>query len=171
MANETALRPGELKDVLLREIAAANLSARDLEEVGTILEGREGVARVCGLTNALAGEMREFRASTGENIMGQALSLEEDNIGAVILGNYLLLKEGDEVRRTSRVFEVPVGRAMVGRVVDPLGAPMDGRGPIKADGMRRVVLVAAVCILLRPVMESTTSGIIALSSLNDTGAG
>ena len=89
MANETALRPGELKDVLLREIESANLSATDLEEVGTILEVKDGVARVYGLTKALAGEMLEFRSSEGTNIMGLALNLEEDNIGAVILGDYL----------------------------------------------------------------------------------
>ena len=130
MANETALRPGELKDVLLREIASANLSATDLDEVGTILEVKDGVARVYGLMKALAGEMLEFRSSGGETVIGLALNLEEDNIGAVILGNYLSLKEGDEVRRTNTVFEVPVGRAMVGRVVNPLGEPMDGRGPI-----------------------------------------
>ncbi len=171
MANETVLRPGELKDVLLREIAAANLSAHDLEEVGTILEVKDGVARVYGLTNAMAGEMLEFRASTGENIMGQALNLEEDNIGAVILGNYLLLKEGDEVRRTSRVFEVPVGRAMVGRVVDPLGAPMDGLGPIKADGMRRVELVAPGIIVRQPVKEPIQTGIKAIDSMIPIGRG
>src|SRR5262245_56968340 len=127
MANDTALRPGELKDVLLREIEAADLSATDLEEVGTILEVKDGVARVYGLTKALAGEMLEFRSQNGDQIVGQALNLEEDNIGAVVLGNYLELKEGDEVRRTNKVFEVPVGRAMVGRVVNPLGQPIDGR--------------------------------------------
>src|SRR3990172_672995 len=113
MANETALRPGELKDVLLREIEAADLSAADLEEVGTILEVKDGVARVYGLTKALAGEMLEFRSSTtGDTITGLALNLEEDNIGAVILGNYLELREGDEVRRTDKVFAVPVGRGL-----------------------------------------------------------
>src|SRR5437868_12461883 len=142
MATDTALRPGELKDVLLREIASANLSATDLEEVGTILEVKDGVARVYGLTKALAGEMLEFRASTGTTVVGLALNLEEDNIGAVILGNYLDLKEGDEVRRTSRVFEVPVGRALIGRVVNPLGEPLDGRGPIASTETRRVELVA-----------------------------
>jgi len=87
MANETVLRPGELKDVLLREIEAADLSATDLEEVGTILEVKDGVARIYGLTAAMAGEMLELRASaTDETISGLALNLEEDNIGAVILG-------------------------------------------------------------------------------------
>src|SRR3990172_7810942 len=143
MANETALLPGELKDVLLREIEAADLAAVNLEEVGTVLEVKDGVARVYGLTKALAGEMLEFRSSTsGETITGLALNLEEDNIGAVILGNYLELREGDEVRRTDKVFAVPVGRGLIGRVVDPLGRPVDGRGPITADATRRVELVA-----------------------------
>ena len=124
MANETVLRPGELKDVLLKEIEAADLASTDLEEVGTVLEVKDGVARVYGLTAAMSGEMLEFRASASdETISGLALNLEEDNIGAVILGNYLDLREGDEVRRTGRVFEVPVGDGMVGRVVDPLGRP------------------------------------------------
>ena len=171
MANDTTLRPGELKDVLLREIEAADLSATDLEEVGTILEVKDGVARVYGLTKALAGEMLEFRSQAGETIVGQALNLEEDNIGAVVLGNYLELKEGDEVRRTNKVFEVPVGRAMVGRVVNPLGQPIDGRGPIKATETRRVELVAPGIIVREPVKEPLQTGIKAIDSMIPIGRG
>ena len=171
MANETALRPGELKAVLLREIEAANLGAADLEDVGTVLEVKDGVARVYGLTKALAGEMLEFRAQTGETIVGQALNLEEDNIGAVVLGNYLLLKEGDEVRRTSKVFEVPVGKAMVGRVVNALGEPIDGRGPIAAAETRRVELVAPGIIVRQPVKEPLQTGIKAIDSMIPIGRG
>ena len=171
MATDTALRPGELKNVLLKEIEAANLSATDLEEVGTILEVKDGVARVYGLTKALAGEMLEFRARTGESIMGQALNLEEDNIGAVVLGNYLLLKEGDEVRRTGKVFEVPVGKAMVGRVVNALGQPIDGRGPIASKETRRVELVAPGIIVRQPVKEPLQTGIKAIDSMIPIGRG
>ncbi|HEY2806633.1 MAG TPA: F0F1 ATP synthase subunit alpha [Gemmatimonadales bacterium] len=171
MANDTALRPGELKDVLLREIASANLSAADLEEVGTILEVKDGVARVYGLTKALAGEMLEFRASNGETVTGLALNLEEDNIGAVILGNYLDLKEGDEVRRTRRVFEVPVGPAMVGRVVNPLGEPIDGRGPIASTELRRVELVAPGIIVRQPVKEPLQTGIKSIDAMIPIGRG
>jgi F-type H+-transporting ATPase subunit alpha len=172
MANETALRPGELKDVLLREIAAANLSATDLEEVGTILEVKDGVARVYGLTKALAGEMLEFKSSkTGDTITGIALNLEEDNIGAVIMGDYLVLKEGDEVRRTSRVFEVPVGKGLIGRVVDPLGNPLDGRGPIRADAMRLVELIAPGIIVRQPVKEPLQTGIKPIDSMIPIGRG
>ncbi|MEK6767397.1 MAG: F0F1 ATP synthase subunit alpha, partial [Gemmatimonadota bacterium] len=172
MANETALRPGELKNVLLREIEAADLSAVDLEEVGTVLEVKDGVARVYGLTKALAGEMLEFRSSTtGESITGLALNLEEDNIGAVILGNYLELREGDEVRRTARVFEVPVGKGMIGRVVDPLGRPVDGRGPIAAEGSRKVEMVAPGIVVRQPVKEPLQTGIKAIDSMIPIGRG
>ena len=129
MASQTSLRPGEIKDILLREIEAADLHSLDVEEVGTVLEVKDGVARIYGLQKAMAGEMLEVTSSeTGEKITALALNLEEDNIGAVILGDYLQLKEGDEVRRTARVLEVPVGPELVGRVVDALGRPIDGIG-------------------------------------------
>jgi len=106
MATDSILRPGELKDILLKEIQAADLADIDVREVGTVLEVKDGIARIYGLTAAMAGEMLEFTVSeTGEKITGLALNLEEDNIGAVILGNYLQLREGDEVRRTGRVLE------------------------------------------------------------------
>src|ERR1700737_40463 len=104
MASETTLRPGEIKDILLKEIEAADLHELDVEEVGSILEVRDGIARIYGLQKAMAGEMLEVSSSeTGEIITALALNLEEDNIGAVVLGDYLQLKEGDEVRRTGRV--------------------------------------------------------------------
>ena len=172
MANETVLRPGELKDVLLREIEAADLASADLEEVGTVLEVKDGVARVYGLTAAMSGEMLEFRASASdETISGLALNLEEDNIGAVILGNYLDLREGDEVRRTGRVFEVPVGDGMVGRVVDPLGRPLDGLGPITAQGARHVEMVAPGIVVRQPVKEPLQTGIKAIDSMIPIGRG
>ena len=126
MATETTLRPGEIKDILLREIEAADLRDLDVEEVGTVLEVKDGIARIYGLSKAMSGEMLEVTSSeTGDKITALALNLEEDNIGAVILGDFLQLKEGDEVRRTARVLEVPVGQALVGRVVDALGNPID----------------------------------------------
>ena len=126
MATETTLRPGEIKDILLREIEAADLSDLNVEEVGTVLEVKDGVARIYGLGKAMAGEMLEITAAvTGNQVVALALNLEEDKIGAVVLGDYLQIKEGDEVRRTGRVLEVPVGPALVGRVVDALGNPLD----------------------------------------------
>jgi F-type H+-transporting ATPase subunit alpha len=139
MATDTILRPGEIKDILLREIEAADLHELDVEEVGTVLEVKDGIARIYGLQKAMAGEMLEVTSSeTGAKITALALNLEEDNIGSVVLGDYLQLKEGDEVRRTSRVLEVPVGRELVGRVVDPLGRPLDDAGPINAKHSRKV---------------------------------
>ena len=143
MASPTSLRPGEIKDILLREIEAADLASLDVEEVGSVLEVKDGVARIYGLQKAMAGEMLSVTSSqTGETITALALNLEEDNIGAVILGDYLRLKEGDEVRRTSRVLEVPVGHELVGRVVDPLGRPIDGLGPIHAKHTRKMESIA-----------------------------
>jgi F-type H+/Na+-transporting ATPase subunit alpha len=147
MATETTLRPGEIKDILLREIEAADLHELDVEEVGTVLEVKDGIARIYGLAKAMAGEMLEFTSSqTGEKITGLALNLEEDNIGAVILGDYLQLKEGDEVRRTARVLEVPVGPALVGRVVDVLGNPIDGKGAIATTMKRKVESPSCRCL-------------------------
>src|SRR6059058_3768337 len=129
MATDTTLRPGEIKDILLREIEAADLHELDVEEVGSILEVKDGIARIYGLQKAMAGEMLEVTSSeTGEKVTALALNIEEDNIGSVVLGDYLQLKEGDEVRRTARVLEVPVGHELVGRVVDSLGRPLDAAG-------------------------------------------
>ena len=128
MATESILRPGELKEILLREIASADLTTEDVSEVGTVLEVRDGVARIYGLKSAIASEMLEFTArETGETVAGLVLNLEEDNVGAAIMGDYLKLKEGDEVRRTGRLLDVPVGPAMLGRVVNALGEPVDER--------------------------------------------
>src|ERR1043166_3129435 len=138
MATDTTLRPGEIKDLLQAVIEAADLHELDVEEVGTVLEVKDGIARIYGLQKAMAGEMLEIRSSeTGNAVTALALNLEEENIGAVILGDYLQLKEGDEVRRTARVLEVPVGQALVGRVVDALGLPIDGQGELNTSDTRK----------------------------------
>src|SRR5436305_6862660 len=172
MATDTTLRPGEIKDILLREIEAADLHELDVEEVGTILEVKDGIARIYGLQKAMAGEMLEVTSSeTGEKITALALNLEEDNIGAVVLGDYLQLKEGDEVRRTSRVLEVPVGPELVGRVVDALGAPIDGQGPINAKHSRKVESNAPGIIVRQPVKEPLQTGLKAVDSMIPIGRG
>jgi F-type H+-transporting ATPase subunit alpha len=166
------LRPGELKEVLLREIQAADLKALDTQEIGSVLEVKDGTARVYGLSSAMAGEMLEFSVSeTGETVIGLALNLEEDNLGAVILGEYLHLREGDEVRCTGRVLEVPVGSAMVGRVVDPLGNPVDGLGPIKTDTHRILESPAPGIVARQPVKEPLQTGLKAVDSMIPIGRG
>src|SRR5436189_2121528 len=172
MATDSILRPGELKNLLLKEIQAADLADIDVREVGTVLEVKDGIARIYGLTSAMAGEMLEFTVSaTGEKITGLALNLEEDNIGAVIFGDYLELREGDEVRRTARVLEVPVGPAMIGRVVDALGRPVDGLGPIHTTKSRKVEIVAPGIIKRQPVKEPLQTGIKAIDSMIPIGRG
>ena len=172
MASETTLRPGEIKDILLREIEAADLQALDVDEVGTVLEVRDGIARIYGLTRAMAGEMLEITSSdTGNRVVALALNLEEDNIGAVVLGDYLQLKEGDQARRTSRVLEVPVGQALIGRVVDALGNPIDGQGPIAATTSRKVESEAPGIIVRQPVKEPLQTGIKAIDSMIPIGRG
>jgi F-type H+-transporting ATPase subunit alpha len=172
MATETILRPGEIKDILLREIEAADLHELDVEEVGTVLEVKDGIARIYGLGKAMAGEMLEVTSSeTGEKITALALNLEEDNIGSVVLGDYLQLKEGDEVRRTSRVLEVPVGQELVGRVVDPLGRPLDDAGPVNAKHTRKVESEAPGIIVRQPVKEPLQTGIKAIDSMIPIGRG
>ncbi|HEY8310991.1 MAG TPA: F0F1 ATP synthase subunit alpha, partial [Gemmatimonadaceae bacterium] len=172
MATDTALRPGEIKDILLREIEAADLNDLKVEEVGTVLEVKDGIARIYGLSKAMAGEMLNVTSSeTGELITALALNLEEDNIGAVILGDYLVLKEGDQVRRTGRVLEVPVGPEMIGRVVDALGRPLDERGPITAKHTRKVESEAPGIIVRQPVKEPLQTGLKAVDSMIPIGRG
>src|SRR5258706_6494742 len=172
MATDTILRPSEIKDILLREIAAADLHDLDVEEVGSVLEVKDGIARIYGLRKAMAGEMLEVQSSeTGNRVTALALNLEEDNIGAVILGDYLQLKESDEVRRTGRVLEVPVGQALVGRVVDALGRPIDGQGDINTQFARKVESEAPGIIVRQPVKEPLQTGIKAIDSMIPIGRG
>src|SRR5512143_490373 len=131
------IRPAEISDVIKRQ---SGEYGREIEvrETGRVLSCGDGIARIYGLDKAAAGELLEFP----HNIFGMVLNLEEDNVGAAIFGEAHIVCEGDEVRRTGRIAEVPVGEALRGRVVDALGQPIDGKGPIDASETRRIELNA-----------------------------
>ncbi|MGA2670739.1 MAG: F0F1 ATP synthase subunit alpha [Dehalococcoidia bacterium] len=135
--------------------------------VGTVIEVGDGIARIHGLGNAAYNELLQFP----HDVMGLALNLEEDNVGAVILGDYSQIKEGDEVKATGMVAEVPVGDSLIGRVVDPLGRPRDGKGPIKVEKTRPVEIVAPDVTKRRPVDTPVMTGIKAIDSMIPIGRG
>ena len=138
-----------------------------MENVGTVIMVGDGIARVWGLEEAMAGELLEFPGQT----YGMALNLEEDNIGAVILGPYSHIKEGDTVKRTGRIVEVPVGEALIGRVVNPLGQPLDGKGPIETEQFRPIESPAPGVIDRRSVFEPLQTGLKAIDSMVPIGRG
>jgi len=172
MANESQLRPSEIKDVLLAEIENYEEELH-AEEVGEVLEVKDGVARIYGLTKAMASEMLEITSTkTGESETALALNLEEDNIGAVILGEWTQLQEGDQVRRTGKVLAIPVGSGYLGRIVDPLGRPADGLGPIDpVEGSREIDIVAPGIVLRQPVKEPLQTGLKPIDSMIPIGRG
>ncbi len=160
------LRPDEITKVLREQIAQYE-GGVDAEETGTVLQVGDGIARVHGLESAVALEMLELPGG----VAGLALNLEEDNVGVVLLGNESSIKEGDPVKRTGRVIEVPVGEALLGRVVDPLGNPIDDRGPITTDHRRPVEFKAPGVIQRQPVSEPLQTGIKAIDALIPIGRG
>ena len=156
----------EISSILLNEIKKY-ASELDVEEVGNVLEVGDGIARIYGLTNCMAGEMLDF----GNNVFGLALNLEENNIGAVILGEYFHIREGDEVKRTGRVLEVPSGKPLIGRVVNPLGQPLDGKGPVETDRARKVEFKAPGVVGRQPVKQPLQTGLKAVDSMIPIGRG
>ena len=138
-----------------------------VEEIGTVLSTGDGIARIYGLDNAAAGELLEFP----NNVFGMALNLEEDNVGAALFGESHLIKEGDRVNRTGRIVEVPVGDALRGRVVSPLGEPIDGRGPIETTERRRIELKAPGIVARQPVTQPLQTGLKAIDSMIPIGRG
>jgi len=170
-SSDTHLRASEIKNVLLREIEQYRDELK-VEEVGEVLEVKDGVARIYGLTSAMASEMLEITSSeTGDAITALALNLEEDNIGAVVMGDWTTLHEGDAVRRTGRVLDIPVGAAYLGRVVDALGNAIDGRGDIPAEARRFIDIVAPGIVQRQPVKEPMMTGIKAIDSMIPIGRG
>ncbi len=173
MANsESQLRASEIKGVLLNAIDNYQ-DALQAEEVGQVLEVKDGIARIYGLMNAMASEMLEITPTGGgDPVTALALNLEEDNIGAVILGDWTRLHEGNEVRRTGKVLEVPVGAGYLGRVVNPLGEPVDGAGPIDpVEGSRMIDIVAPGIVARQPVGEPLQTGVKAIDAMIPIGRG
>lgn len=138
-----------------------------IDEVGQVLEVGDGIARVYGLSNALAGEMLEFE----NGITGLAFNLEESSVGVVILGDYLKIREGMSIKRTGRILEVPTGDALIGRVVNPLGQPLDGKGPIVSKSTRPVEIIAPGIARRKPVSEPMQTGIKAIDAMIPIGRG
>jgi F-type H+-transporting ATPase subunit alpha len=159
-------QPEEITSVLRKEIETFR-SDLDVAEVGSVLEVGDGIARIHGLDRALAGEMLEFEGG----VRGQVFNLEEGSIGAIILGDYKDIKEGQTVRRTGALLEVPVGEALIGRVVDPLGNPLDGKGPIAASATRPVEMIAPGIADRQPVKEPLQTGIKAIDAMTPIGRG
>ena len=139
----------------------------DVKEVGTVLEVGDGIARVHGLTNVAAGEMVEFPGG----IIGLAFNLEENSVGIIILGDYLKIQEGDQVKSLGTLLSVPVGDAVVGRVLDPLGNPLDGKGPVNSQESRPVEIIAAGVAERQPVTEPMQTGIKAVDAMTPVGRG
>ncbi|HVO27239.1 MAG TPA: F0F1 ATP synthase subunit alpha [Candidatus Margulisiibacteriota bacterium] len=160
------IRPAEISDVIKRQIAEYGREV-EVRETGRVLSCGDGIARIYGLDKAAAGELLEFP----HNIYGLVLNLEEDNVGAAIFGEAQLISEGDEVRRTGRIAEVPVGDALLGRVVDGLGQPIDGKGPIDASDTRRIELKAPGIVGRQPVKEPLQTGIKAIDAMIPIGRG
>lgn len=167
MAEITASAIG---DVLRAQLESYQASV-DVREVGTVIQIGDGIARVEGLKGAMAGELLEFVAGSGEIVFGMALNLDENEVGAVLLGETALIKENDAVRTSGRVVEVPSGSALLGRIVNPLGQPIDGKGPIAAEGMRPVEFRAPGVIERQHVHEPVQTGIMAIDSMIPIGRG
>ena len=160
------IRPEEVSSIIKKEIDNYKKSL-EIKTSGTVLEVGDGIARIYGLSNVMSGELLEFP----HGVMGMALNLEEDNVGAVILGNASLIKEGDEVRATGKVVSVPTGDELLGRVINALGDPIDGKGEIHADKYMPIERKASGIISRQPVSEPLQTGIKSIDGMVPIGRG
>jgi len=161
------IRAEEVSEILRQQIEKFGKKI-EMAETGVVVSVGDGIARIYGLENCMAGELVEFPSA---GVYGMALNLEEDNVGVAIFGEDRDIKEGDTARRTSRIVEVPVGDAVVGRVVNPLGQPIDGKGPIEAKEFRRVELKAPGIVWREPVKEPLQTGLKSIDSMIPIGRG
>ncbi|SDQ94369.1 F0F1 ATP synthase subunit alpha [Thermostaphylospora chromogena] len=164
---ELTIRPDEIRDALERFVQAYEPEGAAREEIGTVVDCGDGIAHVSGLPSTMANELLEFEDGT----RGLALNLDVREIGVVILGDFSKIEEGQTVRRTGEVLSVPVGDAYLGRVVDPLGNPLDGKGPIEAEGRRALELQAPSVIQRQSVKEPLQTGLKAIDSMTPIGRG
>ncbi|MBI3994427.1 MAG: F0F1 ATP synthase subunit alpha [Nitrospirae bacterium] len=160
------MRAEEISEIIKKQIKEFQKGV-DMQEVGTVLQVGDNIAKIYGLEKAMAGELLEFPGG----VYGIVLNLEEDNVGAVLLGTDVGIKEGDLVKRTGRIAEVPVGPSLVGRVVDAIGQPIDGKGPIQSKEFRRVELIAPGVVDRQPVREPLQTGLKAIDAMIPIGRG
>src|SRR5690348_15699099 len=152
---------------LIREQIENYESRIAVDEVGTVISLGDGIARVHGLEKVMAGELLDFP----HDVAGLAMNLEEDQVGVVLLGDYTEIREGDEVKRTGRIMSVPVGQAMIGRVVDALGRPIDDRGPVASEQFNAIERLAPGVIDRQPVREPMATGLKAIDAMIPIGRG
>ena len=162
----TALKPEEITNVIRKELESFE-SDLQLEKVGTVLQVGDGIARVYGLNQAMMGELLEFPGG----VVGLVMNLEEDNVGAVLFDSDVHIKDGDVVKSTGKIAQIPVGKALLGRVVDPLGRPLDGKGPIVSDEFRNIEFKAPDVISRQSVKEPLQTGIKAIDGMIPIGRG
>ena len=160
------IKAGEISEIIKRQLAGYEAEI-DLQEVGRVIEVGDGIARIYGLENAMAGELLQFP----HDVVGMVLNLEQDQVGAVLLGEFTEIREGDLVRRTNRIAQVPVGEALIGRVVNALGQPVDGKGPIATREFRPIERYAPGVVDRRSVKEPLQTGLKAIDSMIPIGRG
>lgn len=163
---EVEVKPDEISEILKRRLEGYEKET-DIYDVGTVLQVGDGIARVYGLSKVMAGELVQFASG----VMGMVLNLEEDSVGCILLGDDREVKEGEEVKRTKRIVEVPVGKELMGRVIDPIGQPLDGRGSIKSEKFMPVERKAPGVIYRQPVKEPIQTGLKAIDSMIPIGRG
>src|SRR5215218_3519636 len=161
------IKPDEITSILKSRIEGLETGGADLAEVGTVLSVADGIARIHGLENCMAFEMLELP----HDVTGLALNLESDNVGAVLFGDWTKIVEGDTVKRTGRLLEVPVGDELLGRIVDPLGRALDGKGDINTSRTRPAELKAPGVVQRQPVKEPMQTGLKAVDSMIPIGRG
>src|SRR6201747_183442 len=161
------IKPDEITSILKSRIEGLDAGEAELTEVGTVLSVGDGIARIHGLENCMAFEMLELP----HDVVGLALNLESDNVGAVLFGEWEKIVEGDTVRRTKRLLEIPVGEEMLGRIVSPLGEPLDGKGAIETSESRPSEFKAPGVVQRQPVKEPMLTGLKAIDSMIPIGRG